>query len=394
MLTNEIRALAEGFEENAVAIRRALHKIPETEFNEFKTSGYIASVLDTLSIPYRRGYAGGTGICATINGEKGGKCAALRADIDALPIKEDTNLPFSSEHDGFMHACGHDVHMAAALCTAFILNELKENIKGSVKIIFQPAEEGDGGADKMIEEGVLEEPFVDVVIGGHVMSDYETGKIAYKKGPLMASPDNFEVIIKGVGGHGAYPEKCVNPIVAAAKAVEKITAITDRSVPRVASVCEIGAGSCPNVIPSEVKMTGTVRTFTPEARAEASRLIEEAVKEAAVDSGCNYEYKFIPLFPALINDDNVTEAFCTSAEKIVGKENLVEIGSLSMAGDDFSYFAQNRPSAYVHVGCRSEACGAVYPIHSPHFTVDEHCIKVAAMCYAQFIVDFLGEEEK
>ena len=394
MLTNEIKALAERFEENAIAIRRALHKIPETEFSEFKTSGYIASVLDTLSVPYRRGYAGGTGICAVIEGKEGGRCAALRADIDALPIKEDTDLSFSSEHDGFMHACGHDVHMAAALFTAFILNELKENIKGVVKIIFQPAEEGDGGADKMIAEGVLDEPYAQVVIGGHVMSDYETGKIAYKKGPLMASPDNFEVVIKGVGGHGAYPEKCVNPILAAAKAAEKITAITDRSVPRVATVCEISGGSCPNVIPSNVKLTGTVRTFTPGARAEASRLIEEAVKDAVNACGASYEYKFIPLFPALINDDNVTEAFCASAENIVGSENLVEIKDLSMAGDDFSYFAQSRPASYVHVGCGNEACGAIYPIHSPHFTVDERCIKIAAMCYAQFIVDFLGEEEK
>lgn len=390
MLTNEIKALARQYEETAVSVRRMLHKIPETEFEEFKTSGYIASVLDTLSIPYKRGYAGGTGICAFISGREKDRCAALRADIDALPVFEETNLPFSSEHPGKMHACGHDAHTAAALCTAFILNELKDNIKGNVKIIFQPAEEGDGGAERMIEEGVLDDPMVDVCIGGHVMSEYETGKIVYKKGPLMASPDNFEVIIKGSGGHGAAPERCVNPICAAAEAVRRITALTDRNVPRVVSVCSIEGGSCPNVIPSHVKITGTARTFTPEERERVKRLIGIAASDAASAFGADCEYRFIPLFPALINDCETTELLAAAAREIVGDENVIETHTLSMTGDDFSYFARALPSSYIHIGCRSEEKGAVYPLHSPKFTVDEDCIKIAAMCYAQFIVNYLN----
>jgi amidohydrolase len=390
MLTNEIKALAEQYESTAVETRRMLHKIPETEFEEFKTSGYIASVLDTLSIPYKRGYAGGTGICATISGSEPGRCVAIRADIDALPITEETLLPFSSEHEGVMHACGHDAHIAIALCTAFILNELKGNIKGNVKILFQPAEEGDGGAEKMIEEGVLDNPIVDVCIGGHVMSEYETGKIVCKKGSLMSSPDNFEVVIKGVGGHGAYPEKCVNPIVCAARAVEKITALTDTAVPRVVSVCTIEGGKTPNVIPSEVKITGTARTFTAEAREEVERLIGDAAEEAAIECGAKFEYRYIPLFPALVNDDETTQMFAESAKKIVGEENVLEGTKVSMAGDDFSYFARALPSTYVHIGCRNEEKGAIYPIHNPKFTVDEDCIKIAAMCYAQFAADYLN----
>ena len=392
MLTNEIKALADSWEEMAKEIRRMLHRIPETQFNEFKTSGYICSVLDTLGIPYKKGYGGGTGIVAEIKGSGEGKCIALRADIDALPICEETALPFKSEHEGFMHACGHDAHMAIALYTAFILNELKASFKGVVKFLFQPAEEGDGGAEIMIEEGVLCDPQVDVCIGGHVMSEYETGTVIYKKGSLMSSPDNFEVIIKGTGGHGAYPEKCVNPIVVASEVVGKLTALTDPNVPRVVTVCTIEGGSCPNVIPGEVKITGTARTFTRQSREEVTRLIEERVREVCDEYITGYDYKYIPLYPALINDDNITEAFVESAKKILGEDKVLPTHQVSMAGDDFSYFAAAVPSTYVHIGCRKPDCEEIIPIHNPRFTVDEDCLKVAAMCYCEFITDFLSEE--
>ncbi len=392
MLTNEIRALAERGEQMAIDIRHMLHRIPEIQFDEHKTSGYICSVLDTLSIPYKKGYCGGTGIVAEISGTGEGKCVALRADIDALPVKEETNLPYASEHEGFMHACGHDAHMAIALYTAFILNELRDSFKGSVKFLFQPAEEGDGGAEIMIEEGVLENPNVDICIGGHVMSEYETGTIVYKKGSLMSSPDNFEVTIKGTGGHGAYPEKCVNPIVVASNVALRLTVLTDTNVPRVVSVCTIEGGSCPNVIPSEVKLTGTARTFTRQSRDEVERLIEERVREVCDEYLCGYDYKYIPLYPALINDDALTESFCASAAKIVGEEKVIPTHRVSMAGDDFSYFAAAVPSTYVHIGCRKETDDEIIPIHNPRFTVDDNCLRVAAMCYCQFIVDYLTRE--
>lgn len=390
MLTNEIKALAERGEQLAVAARRMLHRIPELQFEEHKTAGYICSVLDTLSIPYKKGYGGGTGIVATINGAEDGKCVAIRADMDALPIREETCLPFASEHEGAMHACGHDAHIAIALLSAFILNELKSSFKGSVKILFQPAEEGDGGAEIMIGEGVLENPDVDVCIGGHVMSEYETGTVVYKKGSLMSSPDNFEVTIKGVGGHGAYPERCVNPITVAAALVDKLNALTSATVPRVVTVCTIEGGNCPNVIPSEVKITGTARTFTTKSREEVIRLIEERTGEVCKEWNAEYDYRYIPLFPALVNDDEVTEKMAESAKEILGEENVIPTHSVSMAGDDFSYFAEAVPSTYIHIGCRNEEMGAVYPIHNPKFTIDEGCMKIGAMCYCQFIVDYLG----
>lgn len=392
MLTNEILALAEQFENMAIETRRMLHRIPETQFEEFKTSGYIASVLDTLSIPYLKGYGGGTGIVATITGDGEGKCIALRADIDALPITEETNLPFKSEHEGKMHACGHDAHIAICLYTAFILNELKHSFKGSVKIFFQPAEEGDGGAEIMIAEGVLENPQVNVCIGGHVMSDYETGKIVYKKGSLMSSPDNFEITINGVGGHGAYPEKCINPILVASQLVEKLTSLTDTNVPRVVSVCTIEGGKSPNVIPTSVHLSGTARTFTANSRDEVERLIGERTKEVCDRFGVSFDYRYIPLFPALVNDDNVTDLFVESAKKIVGEDNVIPTHQVSMAGDDFSYFAAAVPSTYVHIGCKSPEQSEVYPIHHPRFTVDEACLKVAATCYAQCVIDYLLRE--
>lgn len=392
MLTNEIRALADRWEEAAIETRRMLHRIPETQFEEFKTAGYICSVLDTLSIPYKKGYGGGTGIVAEVTGSGEGNCVAIRADIDALPIKEETALNFASEHEGVMHACGHDAHMAIALYTAFILNELRDSFKGTVKFLFQPAEEGDGGAEIMIEEGVLESPDVNVCIGGHVMSEYETGKVVYKKGSLMSSPDNFEVIIKGTGGHGAYPEKCVNPILVASDVCKKLTSLTDVNVPRVVTVCTIEGGTCPNAIPSEVKITGTARTFTRQSREEVSRLIEERVREVCDEYLAGYDYKYIPLYPALINDDEITELFAQSAKKIVGEENVVPTHQVSMAGDDFSYFAAAVPSTYVHIGCRNEEKDAIYPIHNPRFTIDEDCLKIAAMCYCQFALDYLNRE--
>lgn len=390
MLTEKIRALADSWENTALDIRHMLHRIPEIQFEEHKTSGYICSVLDTLSIPYQKGYCGGTGIVALIEGNGEGDAVALRADIDALPISEETNLPFKSEHEGFMHACGHDAHITIALYTAYILNELRDSFKGVVKILFQPAEEGDGGAEIMIGEGVLEEPNVSLCIGGHVMSDYSTGKIIYKKGSLMSSPDNFEVVIHGTGGHGAYPEKCVNPLVVASEAVLAITNLTDTNVPRVVSVCTIEGGNCSNVIPPSVKITGTARTFTRQSREEASRLIEERVREACNKYNATYTYRYIELFPALINDDSVTDAFVNSAAKIIGAENLEETDKVSMAGDDFSYFAAAVPSTYVHVGCGNEEKDAIYPIHNSHFTIDEDCMKIAAMCYCQFITDYLN----
>lgn len=390
MLTEKIRALADAWESTAIETRRMLHRIPEIQFEEYKTAGYICSVLDTLSIPYKKGYGGGTGIVAEIRGAGDGSCVALRADIDALPVCEETNLPFKSEHEGFMHACGHDAHIAIALFTAYILNELRDSFKGSVKFLFQPAEEGDGGAEIMIEEGVLEDPAVDICIGGHVMSDYPTGTVVYKSGSLMSSPDNFEVIIRGVGGHGAYPEKCINPILVASEAVGLITCLTDTNVPRVVTVCTIEGGNCPNVIPTEVKITGTARTFTRQSRDEVARLIEERVKEVCDKYSATYDYRYIKLFPALINDDHVTEAFAESSKKIVGDENVVPTHKVSMAGDDFSYFAASVPSTYVHIGCRNEEKDAVYPIHNPRFTIDEDCMKIAAMCYSQFITDYLN----
>lgn len=391
MLTSEIKALGQSFAPTAIEARRMLHRIPEIQFEEFKTSGYIASMLDTLSIPYERGFAGGTGIVATISGAENGKCIGIRADIDALPIKEETKLDFASEHEGMMHACGHDAHIAIALSTAFILNELKGSFKGNVKIFFQPAEEGDGGAEIMIKEGVMENPNVDICLGCHVMTDYETGKIVYKKGPLMSSPDNFEVTIFGTGGHGAYPEKCNNPLPVVSEVILKLTSLTDALVPRVVSVCTVEGGSCPNVIPSSVKITGTARTFTKKSREEVVRLIEENVMSVCEKYNAEYDYNYIPLYPALINDEKVTEAFKASAAKIVGEENVIESHTVSMAGDDFSYFAECVPSTYVHVGCKNIEKGAIYPIHHPSFTVDEDCIEIASTCLAQAVVDFLSE---
>lgn len=381
-----IKTNAEKIKQELVDIRRALHKIPETDFVEVKTSAYIQKKLTEYGIPFE--IKAKTGIAAFIKGSGDGKTVLLRADMDGLPIKEESGVEFASEHEGFMHACGHDVHAACLLGAAKLLNDMKDRLNGNVRLIFQPAEEGEGGALPMINEGVMENPRVDAAFALHVEPLEKTGNIQIKHGSVMASPDDFEIIIHGVGGHGAYPEKCVNPLSVGAEILKKYhTLAKDYDLPCVVTICSFNGGSCRNAVPNDAVITGTARSLDPVTRKRLIELLEDIAKDCAKKENAEIEFNFNVLFPPVVNDTEMNNLVAESAKKLgIG---VTELKEASMAGDDFAYFAERVPSSYFKLGVGNEEIGAIYPIHSPKFRADENALPMGAAIMAQIAVDFL-----
>jgi len=394
MFTAEIKSMAYDMKNKWIQLRRQIHQNPELAFEEYKTSQLIADYLKTLNIECTTGIAK-TGVVGIIRGNKPGKTIAIRADMDALPIMEENNCEYPSLIKGKMHACGHDVHITCLLGTAEILSKLKSKIRGNIKFIFQPAEEGEGGALPMINEGVLESPPVDVCIAAHAWPDLPVGKVLVKHGAMMASPDEFEIVIKGKGGHGAKPHETIDPIVIGCQVVNALQTVVSRKVnplePAVISICYFQAGTCYNVIPDTATIKGTARTLNPTLREKIPQLIEESVAGIVHSMGGQYEFKFTYLFPPTINHPVITDMFAESASKLLGKENVIWGNEPSMGGDDFAYFAEKVPSTYFRLGCGNEEKGIIYPLHNAKFDVDEDCIPIGAAVLAQFAVDFLNK---
>ncbi len=376
------------FRDELINIRRTLHKTPETDFVEFKTSAFIQKKLAEYGIPFE--ITAKTGVCALIKGEKGGKTVLLRADMDGLPIKEESGVDFASEHDGFMHACGHDIHTACLLGAAKILNDRKSEICGNVKLIFQPAEEGAGGALPMINEGIMENPHVDAAFALHVEPLEPTGNIQIKDGSIMASPDDFEIIIHGIGGHGAHPEKCVNPLSVAAKILEKYhTLAHDYNLPCVVTICSINGGSCRNAVPDTAVMTGTARSIDSVTREKLVELLHEIAEDTAKSVGAALDFNFNVLFPPVINNTEMNKIVAKCAENM--GLGITYLDTASMAGDDFAYFGERVPASYFKLGVGNANIGAIYPIHSPKFKADENALPIGAELMASIAVEFLNE---
>ncbi len=384
-----IKEQALKMREELSEIRRELHKTPETDFAEVKTSAYIQKKLTEYGIPFE--IKAVTGVSALIQGKNGGKTVLLRADMDGLPIKEESGVSFASEHDGFMHACGHDVHTACLLGAAKLLNGMRDELNGNVRLVFQPAEEGAGGALPMIEEGVMDSPRVDAAFALHVEPLEKTGNIQVKDGSIMASPDDYEIIIHGVGGHGAHPEKCVNPLSVGARILEKYhTLAEDYKLPCVVTICSFNGGSCRNAVPNDAVLTGTARSLDPVTRKKLVELLKSIAEETAKSMGAKAEFNFNVLFPPVVNDKSMNETVKKSAKKL--GLGVIELTEASMAGDDFSYFGERVPSSYFKLGVGNEDIGAVYPIHSPKFRADEDALPIGAAIMAQAAVDFLNGE--
>lgn len=379
-----------------IKIRHTLHENPELSFKEFNTAKLICSALDELGIKYTSGIAG-TGILAEIYGlmplGSSSKTVLLRGDMDALPVKENTGLPFSSKCDNVMHACGHDVHTSIILCCAAVINRLKNRFSGCVKFMFQPGEETSGGAEPMIRAGILENPKVDSCAALHIEPSLRVGEARFKPGSAYSSPDEFEIKIIGKGGHGAQPHLCIDPIVIASEIISGLQTIASRIIdpfePAVVSVCAVHGGDAYNVIPDTVTIGGTARSFNLATRDMLDSEIESTVKSVCKRYGASYKYKFDRLFPPLINDEETILRLKDSAEKYLNG-NIIVGGDPTTAGEDFAYLPMHiKNSALFWLGC-TEADDEPHPLHSDKLIVSDSCIEYGAEILTDYALSFLS----
>ena len=362
-----------------VAIRRHLHQYPELSFEEVNTAKYIADFHEKLGHQVRMN-VGGNGVLAYLKGEKPGPTVALRADFDALPIHEQTDVPFKSNNDGVMHACGHDGHTATLLGLAKVLNGMRSEIQGTIVFLHQHAEElPPGGAIEMIKDGCLDG--VDVIFGTHLQAQMPLGEIGYRSGPLQAAPDRFDIKIQGEGGHGASPHETKDSILIAGQLINNLQQIVSRKVDplesAVVSICSIEAKNPYNVIADTVNMTGTVRTFKEEIRNMIEAEIERIIKGTCLVSDASYEYDYVRGYPTTVNHQAETAFVAALASDVPGVERVKETEPI-MGGEDFSYYLQQVKGTFFFTGARNPKWDKDYPHHHPKFDIDERALLIAA----------------
>lgn len=371
--------------DDLVRVRRDLHQHPELGFQEFRTSNLVAETLQQLGYEVQRGIAQ-TGIVGLLEGSQPGPTVMLRFDMDALPIQELTQGGYASKTSGVMHACGHDGHVSMGLGLARILASYQQQMVGTLKLVFQPAEEGLGGAFAMIADGVLEDPRPDVVFAMHLWTSVPYGKIRTSIGPTMAASSVFTLTVQGKGGHGAAPHESIDPILAAAHIVTALQSIVSRNVdPQESVVVTIGqmtAGTTYNVIPDHATLKGTVRSYNNEIHHIIYRRILEMARSVSTAFRCSASMETVAIVPAVINAVEPTEIVNKVARQIVGAENLIH--SREMASEDMGYILEEIPGCYFFIGARNEEKGLIFPHHHPQFDFDERAMinGVATMAYA------------
>lgn len=383
----DIQAIAKEYEPYLIEQRRWFHSHPEIAEKEFETSRHVKEELTKYGISWRPcGLE--TGILATVEGSKPGKTILLRADMDALPVTEETGLPYASQNPGFMHACGHDCHTATLLTTARLLHDHRDELCGTVKLAFQPAEEIGTGAPGMIRDGALEG--VDGAFAIHVMSMVPAGQMSINCGPQMAAVDKFGINIVGKGGHASSPHECVDPVVCMGAMINNLQSIVSRECsPMDSAVLTIGkvsSGTLWNIIPDTARMEGTTRFFTRELQRSFPEMMERVVKLTGETYRCNAELEYRRMIPPTINDVPFAEMTKESAAKVLGSRNVVNIGPIAI-GEDFGIFLEKVPGALALMGIRNEACDAVWPQHSAKYKVDEDALLNSVMLYAQVAID-------
>ncbi len=380
-LKEKINTLAAVIFNEVVNNRRYLHAHPELSMQEKETAAFVCRSLQKMNIPYKT-FDKHYGVLAIIEGKNPyKKVVALRADMDALPIKEESNKPYKSKIDGVMHACGHDVHTASLLGVANVLNQLKDEFSGTVKLIFQPSEEMyPGGAGMMIKDCVLKNPDVDVVIGQHVIPTIDSGKIGIKPGMTMASTDEIYITVKGRGGHGATPELNIDPVTTAAQILVALQQVVSRKappqIPTVLSFGRFTAEGKVNIIPDEARMEGTIRTFNEKWRAEAHQLITRIAQSIAEAFGAQVVVDIKKGYPALLNDNALTERCTIAAEDLIGKENVIEMDR-RMTAEDFAYLSQLKPSCFYRLGIKNDTKKINSNLHTATFDIDEDALLTA-----------------
>jgi amidohydrolase len=376
---------ANSFFEYTQSLRRDFHMHPELGFQEFRTAGIVAKELTALGLETTTG-VGGTGVTALIEGARPGPVVLLRADMDALPITEETGAPYASQNAGVMHACGHDAHTAILLTVARLLLAHRSELAGTVKLVFQPAEEGMGGAEKMIADGVLENPKVDYALALHVWNEKPIGWFGISNGPSMAGGEIFKVKVIGKGGHGAAPHLAVDPILAAAQVVNALQGIVARNVSpletAVVSVCTIHGGETFNVIPPAVEMTGTIRTFEPGVRRKVLERFEQTVRSVAEGLGCRAEVEVKRLTPAVINDTGIARRVQETARALFPQETLDTSNYVTMGSEDMAYIMEKAPGCFIFIGSANPEKGLDAAHHHPKFDIDEAALPRGAALLA------------
>ncbi|MGC8609315.1 MAG: carboxypeptidase CpsA [Thermoplasmata archaeon] len=392
---NKFMKDVEEYNSEIIRIRRNLHENPELSYQEFRTSTIIAEMLKGMGIEVRE-HVGGTGVVGILYGKTGSTTIGLRADMDALPIKEQTGLQFSSKNEGVMHACGHDSHVAMLIGAAYVLSKHRDELNGNIKFLFQPAEEdgGRGGALPMIEDGALENPHVDHVFGLHILGDFPAGTYALKAGPEMAAPDSFKITVHGKGGHGSAPSETIDPIFIGSQIINGLyglrSRMIDQSEPVVISVCTVHSGTKDNIIPDIMTMEGTLRTLDENVRKDVKKKIQSTVESIGKSFGANAETSFMEnAYPVTYNDPKTTEKVKKILEKIEGMK-VIETRAL-MGGEDVSRFLQKAPGTYFFLGTRNEKKGIIYPNHSSKFTVDEDYLKYGTLAHVAIAMEFANE---
>ncbi len=383
---------AQNLFEYTQSIRRDFHAHPELGFQEVRTAGIVAKELTDLGLEVHTG-VGGTGVVALLEGAKPGPVVLARADMDALPIVEETGAPYASQNPGVMHACGHDGHIAILLTVAKLLNAHRSEMAGTVKFMFQPAEEGMGGAEKMIEDGVLENPKVDVALALHVWNEKPVGWIGVAGGPAMAGAEIFKIKVRGKGGHGAVPHLAVDPILATAQIVSALQGIVARNVAplqtAVVSVCTIHGGEIFNVIPPTVEMTGTIRTFEPAVRTRVLERFEKTVHSIAEGMGCQAEIDLQILTPATINQPEAAAHIQAVARRLFPEADVDTANYITMGSEDFAFILEKVPGCFFFIGSANPEKGLDAGHHHPRFDIGEAALPRGAALMTATILDLL-----
>jgi amidohydrolase len=389
-IKRKIKKLSEKYSKEIIELRRKIHQNPELSFEEYETSKLIYEKLSKLKID-RVQRVSQTGVVGLIK-SKNGKCVGLRADMDALPIHEKTGLPFASKNPGIMHACGHDVHTSMLYGAAMILNEIKSELNGSVKLIFQPAEEKNpGGASILIKQGVLESPKVNAIFGQHVIVDKPAGSLGFCEGVTFASQDELYITIYGKQSHGAKPHRSVDPIVTASEVVIALQTIVSRNTspydPIVITIGAIHGGTATNIIPSEVKLMGTIRTLNEKLRKKSLKLIERTIKGISQSAGAKYKFEISPGYPELNNDAKLTDFARKTAIDFSGTKNVFKAERI-MGAEDFAFYLRKTPGTFYRIGA-----GNTSDIHTPTINIDEKTLPRGAGFMAYLAVEYLSSNQ-
>jgi amidohydrolase len=384
----DFKKLVRNYKDKTVRIRRDLHRIPEPAYTEEKTSAYVAEYLEKEGFQVRTGIAQ-YGVVALMETGRPGKTLMIRSDMDALPVQEKTGLDFASTHEGAMHACGHDGHMSMVLTAATALKQIKDELKGQIKFLFQPAEEGPGGAKPMIEQGVMEDPRVDYALGCHLWPGIPEGAIGVKAGRLMAAMDRFDLKIIGKGGHGAMPHLCLDALEVGTQVISALQRIVSRQMnplsPTVVTVGRFQAGSTFNIIPGEAEMCGTTRTFDRQIWLSWPERIEKVVRGVCESMGAQYELQYSQGYPPLLNDAEMAEWVRKCAVDVVGEDKVVE-PEPTMGGEDMAFYLEKSKGCFFFLGVGREGCAS---LHNPKFDFNEEVLPLGVETYCRLAFELL-----